>query len=418
MVDILFFVDFEEGHVFPTIKMAENLKEQGYSVAYMGIADTMKMVAKAGFETYPILEDIYPEGSIGKRLDQQAVSHESIKKHTSFLLSGGLDELLDRLRPQVIFTSFFLNFEALVFAYRYPIRQVIFWPFLHNLDKIDEKIVGNIPLMTSVACNKRIFTIIDVDVRLQLIAYLKASGVAFGSFEDIVAPLSRLQHIVLCPKELELADAFIDEKVTYLGPGIRNSLSASEEEVKAYLPREKGKKIIFLSMGSQVKSYPEKADTFFRLMMDLMQEPAFSDYHLILAAGPLHGSYPAEALPENVGVYAWVPQTDVLKHTSLAIIHGGLGSIKECIYHGVPMLTIPMGRDQHFNARRVLYHQLGLMLDFEGLTKEGIASKILEIGSSQPIARGIDKMQHLFHEREAEKAECLLVAEIMQKVPG
>ena len=43
------------------------------------------------------------------------------------------------------------------------------------------------------------------------------------------------------------------------------------------------------------------------------------------------------------------------------INHGGLGTIKECIYFGVPMIVFPMMRDQPGNAARVAYHGLGIV---------------------------------------------------------
>ncbi|MFK8104809.1 MAG: hypothetical protein AB8G15_19990 [Saprospiraceae bacterium] len=49
MIDVLFFLDFEEGHIFPTYKVAQNLTEAGYKVAYMGVPYAMDIVAKQGF---------------------------------------------------------------------------------------------------------------------------------------------------------------------------------------------------------------------------------------------------------------------------------------------------------------------------------------------------------------------------------
>lgn len=416
MIDILFFVDFEEGHVFPTLKMAQNFKENGYAVAYMGIADTMDIVSRAGFETHIILEKVYPRGSVSNTASKNSISPQTIKEHTTLLLEGELDELFERIQPQMIFTGFFLNFEALILEYRYSIRQAIVWPILPKLKNMDERAVDNFALKASLACLRRMFEVIDIDVRLAFVSYLKEQGVSFNSFEDIVAPLSKLLPIIPCPKELEINDRFVDDNAVYLGPGTRDTFLGSEVEIQSYLPHDAEKKIIYLSLGSQVKSYPKKADTIFRLAMEMMRTPFAASYHLVLAAG-LHGAkYQAEELPGNVSVFEWVPQIKLLENATIAITHGGLGSVKECIYYGVPMVIVPMGRDQHDNGERVIHHKLGLVAEPENLTADILLKKIMEVISSPDVSEGMSKMKDVFHLRENEKPELALVKQIIQKV--
>jgi len=62
-------------------------------------------------------------------------------------------------------------------------------------------------------------------------------------------------------------------------------------------------------------------------------------------------------LPDNVEVSAWIPHADVLPCAALVITHAGMGTVMTTMAHGVPMLCLPMGRDQHGNAARVA--QLG-----------------------------------------------------------
>ncbi len=63
----------------------------------------------------------------------------------------------------------------------------------------------------------------------------------------------------------------------------------------------------------------------------------------------------AGALPQapNVEVRDWVPHGSVLPHASLVITHAGHGSVMTALAHGVPLLCMPLGRDQEFIARRV-----------------------------------------------------------------
>ncbi|HYC85525.1 MAG TPA: glycosyltransferase [Chryseosolibacter sp.] len=65
---------------------------------------------------------------------------------------------------------------------------------------------------------------------------------------------------------------------------------------------------------------------------------------------------------DRVFFFTRVPQLRVLSRSSVFITHGGLNSIKEAIYQGVPMLVYPASRDvdHEGNAARVFYHELGL----------------------------------------------------------
>lgn len=53
-------------------------------------------------------------------------------------------------------------------------------------------------------------------------------------------------------------------------------------------------------------------------------------------------------VPKNVHIKAWMPQNDILAHpkVKLFITHCGLLSSQESIWHGVPMLGMPLNVDQ------------------------------------------------------------------------
>ncbi|MGB3146938.1 MAG: glycosyltransferase [Paracoccaceae bacterium] len=69
-------------------------------------------------------------------------------------------------------------------------------------------------------------------------------------------------------------------------------------------------------------------------------------------------------VPGNTTVVGWVSQRDVLDQADLAIIAGGLGTIKECIAAGVPMLvSAPTHADKPGNAMRTEFHRIGRQID-------------------------------------------------------
>jgi UDP:flavonoid glycosyltransferase YjiC (YdhE family) len=64
----------------------------------------------------------------------------------------------------------------------------------------------------------------------------------------------------------------------------------------------------------------------------------------------------------NTQVVSFVPHAEVLPSCSLVITHAGLGTALTALANGVPMVCIPMGRDQFFNAEMVQALGAGRML--------------------------------------------------------
>ncbi|XP_069186025.1 UDP-glucuronosyltransferase 2B1 isoform X2 [Procambarus clarkii] len=77
-------------------------------------------------------------------------------------------------------------------------------------------------------------------------------------------------------------------------------------------------------------------------------------------------------VPDNIMVVDWLPQHDVLGHpnTVLFVTHCGQNGINEAVYHGVPIVGFPIFADQGDNARRVVDHGLGLVIDKAAITEE------------------------------------------------
>lgn len=61
-------------------------------------------------------------------------------------------------------------------------------------------------------------------------------------------------------------------------------------------------------------------------------------------------------LAANVKALAWVPQNDLLGDGRLAgfVTHGGINSIYEAAYHGVPVAGIPIFGDQPDNVAKAV----------------------------------------------------------------
>lgn len=52
------------------------------------------------------------------------------------------------------------------------------------------------------------------------------------------------------------------------------------------------------------------------------------------------------------------------------ITHGGLMSMQESIFHGVPLLCIPIYGDQMLNVKRAVLGGYGVLLNLNNITKQ------------------------------------------------
>jgi MGT family glycosyltransferase len=76
-------------------------------------------------------------------------------------------------------------------------------------------------------------------------------------------------------------------------------------------------------------------------------------------------------LPQNVKIIKSAPHSLVFSHADLVITHGGHGTIMRAFSFGVPLICLPMGRDQNDNAAKVSFHGCGVQL-----SKKADANKI------------------------------------------
>lgn len=131
--------------------------------------------------------------------------------------------------------------------------------------------------------------------------------------------------------------------------------------------------VIYFSLGSVVKSSKMPQETVSLLLSELAKLNQtvlwkWEDDQL-------------PNLPKNVKVKKWFPQNDILGHPNcrLFITHGGILSLIEAIYHGVPMLSIPVFGDQAHNSIEAESRGFALYVPYFELTAEAFGTKLRQL---------------------------------------
>ncbi|KAG5880368.1 hypothetical protein JTB14_029494 [Gonioctena quinquepunctata] len=116
--------------------------------------------------------------------------------------------------------------------------------------------------------------------------------------------------------------------------------------------------------------------------------------------------------PPNVFLKKWFPQQDILAHPNLKVFlsHGGLLSIIETVYHGVPIISIPIFGDHFAKADYAKQHGFGLVLPLSDITDEKLSSLLDEIINNSTYRENARARSRVMHDRPDETTEqrCLL----------
>jgi UDP:flavonoid glycosyltransferase YjiC (YdhE family) len=112
--------------------------------------------------------------------------------------------------------------------------------------------------------------------------------------------------------------------------------------------------------------------------------------------------------PANVTVVERAPHREVLKHAAAVVTHAGHGTVIKSLAAGVPVVAVPLGRDQLDNAARVDHHGAGIRLK-PTAKPDAIADAVRRVIEDPAYAASAGRMAAAI---EAEIAEDRAVTEL------
>uniref|UniRef100_A0A3P8VJS5 UDP-glucuronosyltransferase n=1 Tax=Cynoglossus semilaevis TaxID=244447 RepID=A0A3P8VJS5_CYNSE len=104
-----------------------------------------------------------------------------------------------------------------------------------------------------------------------------------------------------------------------------------------------------------------------------------------------------DTLGNNTLLVDWMPQNDLLGHpkTKLFVAHGGTNGIQEAIYHGVPLLGVPLIFDQHDNFVRIAARGAGKILDFFSMNEDIFFEGLKEVLTEPSYRVNMERISRL-----------------------
>ena len=104
--------------------------------------------------------------------------------------------------------------------------------------------------------------------------------------------------------------------------------------------------------------------------------------------------------PPNVDVVQAGPHSRILPEASVVITHGGHGTMMKALAAGVPLVCIPMGRDQKDNTVRALRHGVGVRLSAKS-TPDKIAAAVADLLDDPHYAAAARHFAHILAQEAA-----------------
>ncbi|XP_057695627.1 UDP-glucuronosyltransferase 2A2-like [Corythoichthys intestinalis] len=106
-------------------------------------------------------------------------------------------------------------------------------------------------------------------------------------------------------------------------------------------------------------------------------------------------------LGNNTILVDWMPQNDLLGHPKikLFVAHGGTNGVQEAIYHGVPILGLPLIFDQRDNLLRIEVRGAGKNLDIFTLDQNIFFQGVQEVLTNPSYKSNMERLSKLHRDQ-------------------
>jgi UDP:flavonoid glycosyltransferase YjiC (YdhE family) len=126
---------------------------------------------------------------------------------------------------------------------------------------------------------------------------------------------------------------------------------------------------------------------------------------------------PRTAAPPNIHLERFVPHDLVMPGASAVITHAGLGTVQAALRHGVPLVCLPIGRDQPDNAARVAWHGAGVRLSPKS-TPIAIRQAVGRVLGDPAFAASARRLAAAFAEEQAADRGPKALESLATRAPG
>lgn len=154
---------------------------------------------------------------------------------------------------------------------------------------------------------------------------------------------SRCPIVLACvPQPFDFPSDRLPSNARYVGPILDEPVASA---------RQPGGGTVLVSLSTTAMRQRDLLQRILDALADL-------DLEVVCTLGgvPIDGLSP----PPNASIVDWISHREVLPRTEVVVTHAGLSTVMAALASGVPMVCMPMAREQPLNAERVATLGLGI----------------------------------------------------------
>jgi MGT family glycosyltransferase len=362
------------GNLNPVLTAARRLRQQGHRVRILDERNHQEEIAKAGFDGISWRRPAPLSPPLAS--DEEPVWAEIRALLAQMTFGGALDytaDTMDALRSEsvdAIVTNDLLAGPAIA-AEAAGIPYALLAPHIsvRPIDGVPTGVTGLVPNNSpEYHAAEQAIRARFVELLSSYLPTLNRARAAFGlmPLNHIFDHYDRADRVLIGMSEVfDFTATRLPANLRYVGP-----LLDVPQWCKSWNAPWSGKRARPRVLVSLSTSFQNQAALLRRIIVAL----GTMDLDAAVTVGPAMEKENFEA-PANVSIIHSAPHDVVMKEVSLVITHGGHGTVTRSLVNGVPLLVIPMGRDQGDNAARVVAHGTGISLT-DGATEQEIVSAV------------------------------------------
>uniref|UniRef100_A0A3P9I3Y8 UDP-glucuronosyltransferase n=1 Tax=Oryzias latipes TaxID=8090 RepID=A0A3P9I3Y8_ORYLA len=179
--------------------------------------------------------------------------------------------------------------------------------------------------------------------------------------------------------------------VVYIGGFQCKEAQPLPDEFETFVQSSGEHGVVVMSLGTLVSALPrETTEAIAAVFAQLPQKVIWR----------FVGQKPS-SLGNNTRIVNWLPQNDLLGHpkTRAFVAHGGTNGVYEAIYHGVPVLGLPLLFDQFDNLLRLEVRGAARVVEVRSLNKENFHEALNDILNNPTYRNNIQRLSQLHRDR-------------------